>query len=175
VFSSTKNFNLTQHIRDAGLFKFIQGWLGCGLIYEIHKESRVNLVIMKLQYIFKILIPRLNKILYLLALSPKGIHYHDYCSGIGTMGQWDNGTMGQWDNGSNLFFCLCPYGPRQEGGYLLRRYAAAGTLRCCVPGTRSSNAAAATQQLPASRQVTNCYAAAAAKVNRTKRTFNFRL
>ena len=55
------NFNLTQHIRDAGLFKFIQGWLGCGLIYEIHKESRVNLVITNLQDIINILIPKLNQ------------------------------------------------------------------------------------------------------------------
>lgn len=55
------NFNITQHIRDAGLFKIIQGWLGCGLIYEIHKESRVNLIITNLQDIINILIPKLNQ------------------------------------------------------------------------------------------------------------------
>jgi hypothetical protein len=54
-------FNLTQQIRDAGLFKIIQGWLGCGLNSEIHKESRVNFVIMKLQDIINILIPILNQ------------------------------------------------------------------------------------------------------------------
>jgi hypothetical protein len=65
-------FNLTQHIRDAGLFKFIQGWLGCGLIYEIHKESRVNLVIMKIQDIINILIPILNQNPLPCGLKPKG-------------------------------------------------------------------------------------------------------
>ena len=55
------NFNLTQHIRDADLFKFIQRWLGCGLIYVIQKESRVNLVIINLQDIINILIPKLNQ------------------------------------------------------------------------------------------------------------------
>lgn len=55
------NFNLTQHIRDAALLKFIQGFLGCGHIYEIHKDSRVNFAITNLQDIIKILIPKLNQ------------------------------------------------------------------------------------------------------------------
>lgn len=55
------NFNLTQHIRDADLFKFIQRCLGAGLIYEIPKDSRVNLVITNLQDLIEILIPKLNQ------------------------------------------------------------------------------------------------------------------
>ena len=55
------NFNLTQHIREAGLLKLIQEWLGCGLIFEIHKDSRVNLIITKLQDLISIFIPKLNQ------------------------------------------------------------------------------------------------------------------
>lgn len=55
------NFNITQHIRDTMLFKFIQKWLCCGLIFEIPKEHRVNLVICNFTDIVNILIPRLNK------------------------------------------------------------------------------------------------------------------
>jgi hypothetical protein len=54
-------FKLTQHIRDVALFKFIQGWLGCGLIYESPKNSRVDFVITKFQDLTDILIPKLNK------------------------------------------------------------------------------------------------------------------
>ena len=60
-YSTQLNFNLTQHIRDALLFKFIQEWLGCGNIYEISKDSRVNLVISKLEDINNVLIPKLDK------------------------------------------------------------------------------------------------------------------
>ena len=55
------NFNLTQHIRDAGLLKLIQEWLGCGLIFENHKDSRVNLIITKLQDLISIFIPKFNQ------------------------------------------------------------------------------------------------------------------
>jgi len=55
------NFNLTQHIRDAALFKLIQQSLGCGLVYEIPKDSRVNFIIRKSEDIINILIPKLNQ------------------------------------------------------------------------------------------------------------------
>ena len=55
------NFNLTQHIRDAGLLKLKQEWLGCGLIFEIHTDSRVNLIITKLQDLISIFIPKFNQ------------------------------------------------------------------------------------------------------------------
>lgn len=55
-YSIQLNFNLTQHIRDVLLFKFIQEWLGFGYIYEIPKDSRVNLVVSKLEDINNIII-----------------------------------------------------------------------------------------------------------------------
>lgn len=55
------NFNITQHIRDTMLFKFIQKCLVCGLIFERPKDSRVNLVISNFTDIVNILIPILNK------------------------------------------------------------------------------------------------------------------
>lgn len=55
-YSIQLNFNLTQHIRDVLLFKFIQQWLGFGNIYEIPKDSRVNLVVSKLEDINNIII-----------------------------------------------------------------------------------------------------------------------
>ncbi len=60
-YSVQLHFNLTQHIRDASLFKFIQKWLGCGNLYEIDKYSRVNLIISNLQDLNNILIPKLNQ------------------------------------------------------------------------------------------------------------------
>lgn len=60
-YSVSLNFNITQHIRDVLLLKFIQKWLGCGLIFEIPKYSRVNFVLVKLNDIINILIPILNQ------------------------------------------------------------------------------------------------------------------
>ena len=55
------NFNISQHIRDVKLLKFINKWLGCGHVQEIPNEARVNLTVTNLNEIIKILIPLLNK------------------------------------------------------------------------------------------------------------------
>lgn len=55
------NFKITQHMRDVRLLKFINKWLGCGLVHENPQEVRVNLVITSLKDIAEILIPILNK------------------------------------------------------------------------------------------------------------------
>nr|QBM31568.1 hypothetical protein [Arthrobotrys musiformis] len=60
-FAVQLDFNLTQHIRDKLLFKFIQEGLGCGHIVERPENARVNFVITKLSDIQNILIPFLNK------------------------------------------------------------------------------------------------------------------
>lgn len=60
-FTVQLSFNITQHIRDVELFKFIQKGLGCGNIYIIPKDSRVNLVVGKLSHIVGIIIPTFNK------------------------------------------------------------------------------------------------------------------
>jgi hypothetical protein len=60
-FAVQLDFNLTQHIRDKLLFRFIQEGLGCGNIVEIPENNRVNFVITKLSDIKNILIPLLSQ------------------------------------------------------------------------------------------------------------------
>lgn len=55
------NFNVTQHIRDSVLFNFIQKWLGCGTVFEISKDNRVNFVVKKFTDITNIIIPIFDK------------------------------------------------------------------------------------------------------------------
>jgi hypothetical protein len=55
------NFNITQHIRDAELFNFLKKWLGCGNVYKITKETRVNFNITSFKDIVKILVSILNE------------------------------------------------------------------------------------------------------------------
>ena len=109
-------FNLTQHIRDAGLFKFIQGWLGCGLIYEIHKESRVNLVKMKLQDIINILIPILNKNPLPFCLKPQGqkqglkrLNFEDFKLVVELLPLVLQTHLLPVACCSDLYFCICCY------------------------------------------------------------------
>ena len=51
-------FSISQHYRDAGLFNVIKNYLNCGIIEEVPtRPNTVNLVVYKLEDIFKKIIP----------------------------------------------------------------------------------------------------------------------
>jgi hypothetical protein len=54
-------FQITQHMREVRLFNFIKKWLGCGYVYELPKETKVNFIITSFKDIVKILVPILNE------------------------------------------------------------------------------------------------------------------
>jgi len=56
------NFNVTQHICDSVLFHFIRKGLGCGIVFEIRKDNRVNIVVNKFTDITNIIIPQRSRL-----------------------------------------------------------------------------------------------------------------